>query len=291
MTSPAGPGPGSMGERDPQAVPFLRLLYRTLSRDVSLEHALSQVGTPEVAGSVRCGDLLQLSEWAREQTRAGDSRNALVVQRLLFAALEANPDPSAPGEGSNAAHYAWTTVAQDLLRTIHGEVTRMPDGRLLPLARRAAEAAVPHARHAETGEPAGRLLRQTGGLHLDPYIVGMHRAFEDHRQLWLQRLRDERGDELAGVQDGELMMPSPIDAFTTSAEYSRRAVPLLEGHARGAALKALAQALVWLDRYQEPVDRAELRAVTTEALQLLDPELTPQYVTELRGFAEAYGSA
>jgi hypothetical protein len=291
MTSSASRDHGSMGERDPQTVPFVRLLYRTVSRDVSLEHALSQVGTPEIAASVTCGDLLQLSEFARERTEAGDTRNALVVQRLLFAALEANPDPSEPGEGSNLAHYTWTTVAQDLLRTIHGEVTRVPDGRLLRLARRAAEAALPHARHAEDSVPAGRLLRQTGGLHLDPYIVGLHRAFEDHRKLWLQRLRDERGDELAGIPDGELVMPSPVDAFTTSAEYSRRAVPLLEGHARGAALKALAQALVWLDRYQEPVDRAELCAATTEALQLLDPQLTPQYVTELRGYLEAYGWA
>ena len=82
--------------------------------------------------------------------------------------MEAKPDGPLEVEGSNNVHYMWTTVGTDLLVIIHYEITRMPDGRLPRLARRICDAALPHARYAEVTDPVGRILRQTGALHLDP---------------------------------------------------------------------------------------------------------------------------
>jgi hypothetical protein len=93
---------------------------------------------------------------------------------------------------------------------------------------------------------------------------------------FLRVVPDERGDELLAVPDAELMMPAPLDALATAVGYLRDAVPLLAGHARGAALKALAQALIALDRHGVRVDRSEIRAMADEARRLLDPSITPQ---------------
>lgn len=269
---------------------FLRVVSQVLEREVSLSVGEQLAAQPQVTELLQLGDILGMSESNRGIARKGEPLRALTLQRLLLATMEAKPAGPLEVEGSNNVHYMWTTVGTDLLVIIHYEITRMPDGRLPRMARRTCDAALPHARYAEVTDPAGRILRQTGALHLDPYVVGPQPQLpDDPRQRWLQRLRDERGDELLAVPDAELIMPAPVDALQAAVGYLRDAVPLLEGHARGAALKALAQALIALDRRGVPTDRTELRTIADEARRLLDPNITPQYLAEIRRWFDRYG--
>ena len=84
-------------------------------------------------------------------------------------------------------------------------------------------------------------------------------------------------------------MPTPVDALGTAAHYLRDAIPLLDGHPRGTALKALAQALIVLDHRGENIDRAEFLDTANEAIRLIDPARAPQYIIDLRRWLEQDG--
>ena len=217
---------------------FLAVISQVLTREVWLSVGEQLAAQPHVTGLLQIGDILGMSESNRAIAKNGEPISALTLQRLLFAAVQAKPAEPLEANGSNNVHYMLTTVGTDLLAIIHYEITRMPDGRLLRLACRTGDVALPHARYAEVNAPACRILRQIGALHLDPYVVGpQYQPPEDLRQRWLQRLQDERGDELLAVPSAELVMPAPLDALQTAVSYLRERVPLLEDHARGAALQ------------------------------------------------------
>jgi hypothetical protein len=172
---------------------------RVMNREVSLAVGERLAAQPDVAESFWPGDILAMSEYHRELARAGDPRIALLLQRLLYAAIEGNPGGPRMAIGSDFVHQMWTVVGTDLLKIIHYEITRLPDGRLLRLACQAGDTVLPHARQAIGTEPAGLLMREIGTLHLDPYLDPRGpkgQPLDDPRQHWLERLRDERGDEL-----------------------------------------------------------------------------------------------
>jgi CHAT domain-containing protein len=265
---------------------------RVMNREVSLAVGERLASQPDVAESFWPGDILAMSEYHRELARAGDPRTALMLQRLLYAAIEGNPGGPRMAIGSDFVHQMWTVVGADLLKIIHYEITRLPDGRLLRLACQAGDTVLPHARQAIGAEPAGLLMREIGTLHLDPYLDPRGpkgQPLDDPRQHWLERLRDERGDELVSVPVAELEMPTPVDALGTAAHYLRDAIPLLDGHPRGTALKALAQALIVLDHRGENIDRAEFLNTANEAIRLIDPARAPQYIIDLRRWLEQDG--
>jgi hypothetical protein len=81
----------------------------------------------------------------------------------------------------------------------------------------------------------------------------------------------------------------PSTRWGTAAHYLRDAIPLLDGHPRGTALKALAQALIVLDHRGENIDRAEFLATANEAIRLIDPARAPQYIIDLRRWLEQDG--
>jgi hypothetical protein len=209
-------------------------------------------------------------------------RPVVSMMRVIFAALDARraqiPENQLPMDLTAAE--TWLAIARTALCDV-------PDGRIYHDAVQRGEAL---ADLDTSRDPPGPILHRLGVLHLDPYVSGRSsQQLDIQLRAWQSRLEEEYGDELAGISEDEIRMPPIEQALPKAVEYFRRAALLRSGIPLGQTLKGIAQALMWQDLLELPVDRAEIVAVAQEAVGLLPVDQFPAEHAELAKIIERFG--
>jgi hypothetical protein len=212
-----------------------------------------------------------LTRFCARSAQQGNWRGALALHKLLQAAIETLPQTAEYRVLRHEASLDWIGI-------VTAALCQVPDGRLYRRARAEADRLVEQVRAAGDKEYEGQLLQSLGVLHLDPYTAG--RSSANYRQdlyLWEQGFIREYREEIGHLSEEEWRMPAVEEALRLAEQYLRQAAAIRAGHMRGRSLKALIQALEWLELLEQPVDPAEVTDLCRQSLELLDPDLGPQH--------------
>jgi CHAT domain len=219
---------------------------------------------PTITSTLEAAEKLMIKDW----------RPAVTLMQIVFAALDARgkviPENQQAMEVTTVE--TWLTVARMACMDV-------PDGRIF---RDAVARAEPFADLEAGADPPAPILHRLGTFHLDVYGAGRSHA---NIEQWISasrwRLSEEYGDQLAGVPQNELEMPPISEAIEKAVGYFRRAAARRTGEARGRTLKALTQALTWLQSLDLPFDSKECASAAREALNLLPVDNFPAEHAEL----------
>ncbi|MCQ9133085.1 CHAT domain-containing protein [Streptomyces hilarionis] len=120
-------------------------------------------------------------------------------------------------------------------------------------------------------------LFAAGLVRTSPYLGNMSGlTFESAHDLWRERRARQRAvhpDDSVPPETAD--MPAPLVAGEEAVRYLREAADLSQGHARGRALKALAEALSLVAGLRQESHDEEIRAVARAAFDVLDPVEDP----------------
>jgi CHAT domain-containing protein/tetratricopeptide (TPR) repeat protein len=177
-------------------------------------------------------------------------------------------------------YEAALTVSHAFIQSAQIALVHAPNGKLLRTAIEEGEHLIALGKAHGDEKVVAEGFRSLGVLHLDPYAADHITAnYHVAHQVWLQRGSEAYGPLGSGIS--EVAIPEPRDALRTAEEYLRQAIPLMEGHHRGLALKALAQAMFFSEAAGSSVNRDEIGRVVDEALELVDREKAPDIFATL----------
>ena len=250
--------------------PLEQLWMREANGEIDSGYAATQARAPEFIAQLSPVYLKSLSIVNLDEAMGGEWRNAIKLQRLLVAAVNAMSQ-------SPAIESAQQRIELDAVEIATIYLKQLPDGRVYRIALKAGEQAVQSAIAADDRKFAGEMLHRLGVLHLDPYTGGRTSLnYEGFTRLWLKRFHDELGQEMTSSNEEELLVPRPVEALHTAEQYFRRALAFREGHLKGLTLKALVQSLEWLEFFEQPIDQNEFMELSRQSLELLDADKAPQ---------------
>jgi hypothetical protein len=130
--------------------------------------------------------------------------------------------------------------------------------------------------------PPGEIYHRLGVLHLDPYVAGRASAsYQQQMQLWQSRLYEEYGLALSADAITQRKLPDPQDALHKAVTYLETAASLRSGEPRGRTLKAMVQALHWIETLGGKSDIGVLTEAAREARSLLSEDCYPVEFYEL----------
>ena len=243
--------------------PVERLWERQAGGEIRAERARELAGSAETLDSLAPVYVAALSGFAVASAERGEWRQALELQRLLVAAVEALPPAPTADEISRTVSLDWPEVARWAL--LH-----VPDARMLHSAQAAGEAVAAEGLRTRNRLLSGTALYRLGVLLLDPYTVGAMAFGPSPPGTGRHVILAELGEDVTRVDDEEWRMPSERDALNQAAQYFRTAADVSEGRVRGLAREGLASTLYALEAAGEPIDRDELVSVAMLALEELD---------------------
>jgi CHAT domain len=244
--------------------PVERLWERQAGGEIRAERARELAGSAEILDSLAPVYVAALSGFAVVSAENGDWRQALELQRLLVAAVEALPPTPTADEVSRTVSLDWPEVARWAL--LH-----VPDARILRSAQAAGEAVAEEGLRTRNRLLSGTALYRLGVLFLDPYTVGAMAFGPSSPGTGQHVILAELGEDVTRVSEEEWRMPSDRNALNQAAQYFRASADVSEGRVRGLAREGLASTLYALEAAGEPIDRDELVSVAALALEELDP--------------------
>lgn len=209
----------------------------------------------------------------------GDWKAGALRFRILFAALDAL------GISRNDENLFCDLVAR-WLQVASVYCHELPDGRIFSDAVNRGLQAIAIAENDGDHPYAADLHHSLGACYLDPYIAGrMSTNFQGQMRQWRSTLVDEYG--IAAASEPEMMMPEQVEAITMAISQFEQALAVREtGQERGISLKALAEALRWLEIAGGPADHKRAVDVAREALTLLDPEEDAHHIAILQNIIQ-----
>lgn len=203
---------------------------------------------------------------AKRLALRGHLREGITLARLLAAALDA--------PGARLTERGRATVATEYLETARLALIDAPDPALLASARKAGDDALAAARADGDTLVQEIATFRLGTLYLDPYTDGRNMdTYALQQAAWLRRgmgaLELSPPGQYGAATDA---MPVPAEALRTVIGYLQQSVAVRTGEYRGLALKALVQALVFLQAFDRSVTAPEIERAAAEALSLLPDE-------------------
>lgn len=265
------------------ANPILALAESVAKGLITEKYACDVAGRPEFFAELMFPMVNATCEVA-EQVVFKNWRPAVTMMKIALAAVEARrshiPENQQPMD---------LITVESWLAIVTRAVSDVPDGRLFYDAVKRGDMFADIIDPNQ--DPPGQLLHRLGVLHLDPYVAGRStQGLPQQLRAWQTRLQEEYGDSLAGFPPEQLNMPRIEVALPKAVDYFRRAAALRKGEARGRTLKAMAQALVWQDLMDLPVDASAIVAAAQEALTLLPAEQFPGEAPELTGMVKRFSA-
>ncbi len=282
------------------AGPIETAWQRVLDGEINEKYAEQLVRDPSVTTELSLAYLEALSTRALDLVQRHETDQALQLNRLILAAIEAAED--ANNDYKVMRHQAY----MDWLLIAHKVLLLVPDGRILRNARDIGERMVVEMQGEDNRDKLGSVLYRLGSLHLDPYLnFASPDEFQSYWQdFWLEydqaqpvvpldspfnsKIERSPDGSLQKVKQHEVDMPPMDEALKSAERYYRAAAQVREGHLRGRTFKALAQTLIRLHGIGGQLDRADLSDVCKRALQFLDPNQNPQDRLEVLNIIKAY---
>ncbi|MEV0535581.1 CHAT domain-containing protein [Kitasatospora sp. NPDC050463] len=245
-----------------QARALIDLGGEVAQRVVAEDEALRQVGEPSFELSELAVHAVVAT--ALDLVRSGSPRRAVT---LLTLALEAAHRRWGPDR-----HTPWWPVADAYVEAARLALVELPDGALLDRAREVVGRQIDALRRSDAAEDATELaetLFADGLLCVTPYTGELaDLSFAAAQQLWLDREARQRAAHAADREGSA--MPDPRTAVEEAVVRLREAAGLSEGHQRGRALKALAEALSLLAGLTGESHDREITVAAREAIEALD---------------------
>lgn len=266
MAEHAGPGPlgGIFG--------------RLVKGEIAFAEAARLAAEPECSNAIDTARGESLSNTAHAYARRGAWREAVLLHKLLQAALAAGA-PVSP-EAQARCTLQWIEI-------VAGALNRVQDPRLYFDALHAGEKELARARRTGDKELTGDACHALGVLHLDPYVVNRSsQTYEASIHLWERQGPAWDGEKLPKSSEGP--MPPPAKALAQAEKYLQSAARMRRGALRGASLKALAQALAWFPVVGLPNRKARIAAVAKQAIKALGNE-EPDKLMELLDYIKTTG--
>lgn len=251
--------------------PIEKIALRIRRGELTLESGRALATSAETTQLLSKESVTGAIDTSQQLRRDGDAELARLILDLLWDALRAWDSPQALG-------YVIFTGTK-LVEATALVLREVADGRMYRRALAIGTAIL------EAGEGDAKVTamaaRALGILHLDPY-AGNHpiAAFPEAYQAW--RRSFERLPDRFDADPADLVMPELDEALQRAEEYLRTAVAASTGHMRGLNLKALVHALVWRDRFVQPVPHEEIARLCGEAIALIDESKDPQTMLFVR---------
>jgi hypothetical protein len=270
---------GSNLEQQPSVFPADQgpvelLVGRIEDHEIGLDHALKKAMALEVADALSPLYIWICSVRAYHFAMNGNWRHAVLIFRILLAALDAWNYSRSYNEKVYNVIILWLEVTSLACRDV-------PDGRLYREAFDRGRVAAESAEKSNDASDAWRLRRCLGILNIDPYVSGrINRDFEAQMQRWQTRLVEEYGAEV--VHDKARLMPEPADALTEAVNQLELALALQpDDEGRGLTLKTLAEARYWREIAGGPAEPDRTLAAAKEAIALLNPQKHANLISDL----------
>ncbi len=196
--------------------------------------------------------------------RSGDAEAVALLWIVRAAATSATGSADLLGRLGFVLDGMFATAAGRFL-------VREADGRLARAAQAVAEHRLEQARAANDGGRLFSALITLGALCSNPIVTAPSRANLKTTLYIKQRQFFERHQrELMNVPEEEWVMPPPAAMLKTAATAYGEAAELSEGPARGRCRKAQASCLIYLEEFDEAVDRQLIAGLAREAASLID---------------------
>ncbi len=230
--------------------------------EISQEQAGEQAAQPIVASVLGPLYVHALSAHNLKMARAGQWRDAALMQKLLLRAVHTFEQSGSMGDAEFTAAFDWIEI-------VHIYVFELPDPRLFRNAVEEGEAVIAKAGKAGNTELVGDANHRLGTLHLDPYAARSSRDYNKQMAQWRQRFYDAIGPQIAFLPKQDREMPRPMDALEKAEQYLTRAAKLRATDRRGFSLKALAQAVQWQTIVGQKNRKSDIERICGEALRAL----------------------
>lgn len=255
--------------------PIEELAASVHSGELGMATAFGRAKDKELAWGLSPRYIESLAAKAEALASADQCKDAVVMSRLLLAAVDGYAIGHEATEMRRMATLAWLTVAKTACSTV-------PDGRIFRDAVARGEALISSGALPETADGIGRVLFRLGTLNLDPFEEENTSplSFDRRRSSWHKRFEYTHGPIEA--IDSLTTMPDKLTALKAAIGYFERAATYQDGEARGRTLKALAQALLRREEAGGEANRALMSSLAAEALRHLDPQRHPSHITVLR---------
>jgi hypothetical protein len=265
--------------------PLEPLFQRVLRGSLRLDKAVKLAADESMASLLSEEYVTALGHFAARSATQGNWKPALLLCRVLLASARAVEGPEAQ-DIRLAAERQWLVAAGSIL-------IQIADG---DTYRSAKETGNWLFKVAGERKDMG-LLAWThfylGVLHLDPLTAfGTAENYKVEYEMWLRRGGEELGRKaVEGLPNPRETLEIAVDhmrqaasaaaaaaaaAGPSPAEYAQGTIPSTDiGNLRGMALKALVQALGWLELVGGSVDPDEIGRTALQAIEAIDPIADP----------------
>jgi hypothetical protein len=264
--------------------PLEPLLQKVLRGSLRLDRAVKVAADESMTSLLSEEYVSALGHFAARSATQGNWKPALLLCRLLLPAVRAAEGPDAR-DIRLAAEKQWLVAAGSIL-------IQIADG---DTYRSALEAGDWLLKVAEERRDLG-LLAWThfylGVLHLDPLTAfGTAENYKLEYEMWIRRGTEELGRKaVEGLLSPRKTLEAAVDHMRKAAAAAAAATdlgapqadpaqeappPMDTGNLRGMALKALVQALGWLELAGGTVDPEEITRTALQAVNALDPIADP----------------
>jgi hypothetical protein len=255
--------------------PIENIWADTILGKITESHALSWAADPAIS-SVLSPIAVYVEGRMAERGLRDHWRAAYIRQKLVLSALDARRLQAEENQllMDGIAVIYWLDITARALYNL-------PDRLLLLDAVERGEA-LAKRQHPFVPFPPGEIYHRLGVLHLDPYVAGRASAsYQQQMQLWQSRLYEEYGLALSADAITQRKLPDPQDALHKSVTYLETAASLRSGEPRGRTLKAMVQALHWIETLGGKSDIGVLTEAAREARSLLSEDCYPVEFYEL----------